>query len=84
MVSAKGHALKQVQTPPKGTRELQFYQKISSSEDPECQRWRELAPEFYGTEMIVGANGKETEHLVLGKSTIIGEEIKHFLSVQKT
>ena len=84
MVSAQGHALKQVQTPPKGTRELQFYQKISSSDDPECQKWRELAPTFHGTEMIAGANGKETEHLVLGKRTIIGVGNKPFLSVQKT
>ena len=49
------------------TRELQFYKKISSSEDPECKKWRELAPAFHGTEMIVGPNGKETEHIVLGK-----------------
>ena len=71
LVSARGHALKQVQTPPKGPRELQFYQIISSSADSECQKWRELAPAFHGTEMIVGENGKATEHLVLGKKMII-------------
>ena len=66
-----GYALKQVQEPPKGPRELQFYQKISSSEDPECKKWRELAPAFHGTEMIVGENGETAEHLVLGSLTIL-------------
>ena len=68
LVSGQGHALKQVQDPPQGPREVQFYQKISSSDDPECLKWRELAPKFHGIEMIVGANGEATEHLVLGKS----------------
>ena len=66
-----GYALKQVQEPPKGPRELQFYQKISSSEDPECKKWRELAPAFHGTEMNVGENGETAEHLVLGTKTIL-------------
>ena len=68
LVSGQGHALKQVQAPPQGPREVQFYQKISSSDDPEFQKWRELAPKYHGIEMIVGASGESTEHLVLGKS----------------
>ena len=68
LVSCQGHCLKQVQAPPKGPRMVQFYQKISSSDDPECLQWRELAPKFHGIEMIVGVNGEATEHLVLGKS----------------
>ena len=68
LVSGQGHALKQVQAPPQGPREVQFYQKISSSDDPDCLKWRQLAPKFHGIEMIVGANGEATEHLVLGKS----------------
>ena len=68
LVSGQGHALKQVQAPPKGPRMVHFYQEISSSDDPECLKWRQLAPRFYGIEKIVGANGEATEHLVLGKS----------------
>ena len=68
LVSGQGHALKQVQAPPQGPREVQFYQKISSSDDPEFQKWRELAPKYHGIEMIVGASGESTEYLVLGKS----------------
>ena len=68
LVNGQGHALKQVQAPPKGPRMVHFYQKISTSDDPECLQWRELAPKFYGIEKVVGANGEATEHLVLGKS----------------
>lgn len=68
LVSGQGHALKLVQAPPQGPREVQFYQKISSSDDPECLQWRELAPKFHGIEMIVGANGVANEYLVLGKN----------------
>ena len=47
--------------------ELEFYQQIYSSEDPESRGWRDLAPEFYGTETIVGNNGVSALYLVLGK-----------------
>ena len=47
--------------------ELEFYQQIYSSEDPESRGWRDLAPHFYGTETIVGDNGESALYLVLGK-----------------
>ena len=47
--------------------ELEFYQQIYSSEDPESRGWRDLAPQFYGTETIVGNNGESALYLVLGK-----------------
>ena len=86
LVSGQGHALKQVQAPPQGPREVQFYQKISSSDDPECLMWRQLAPKFHGIEMIVGANGEATEHLVLGNVDlvlILLGEITSFLIFRK-
>ena len=67
LVSGQGHVLKQVQDPPKGPREVQFYQKISSSDDPECRQWRELAPTFFGIESMEGEDGKSSQYLVLGK-----------------
>ena len=67
LVSGQGHALKQVQDPPQGPREVQFYQKISSSDDPECLKWRELAPTFYGIESMEGADGKSSQYMVLGR-----------------
>ena len=66
LVSDQGHVLKQVQDPPKGPRELQFYQKITSSDDPECLKWRQLAPKYHGIELIAGMSGELTGHLVLG------------------
>ena len=49
-------------------RELDFYQKISNSYDPEYQKWKEVAPKFFGTEIFHGVDGESTECLVLGKS----------------
>ena len=71
LVSGQGHVLKQVQDPPQGPREVQFYQKITSSEDPECLQWRELAPKFYGIELMEGADGKSSQYLVLGILLIV-------------
>ena len=48
-------------------RELDFYQNLSNSSDPECQQWKELAPKFFGTEIFHGENGESTQCLVLGK-----------------
>ena len=48
-------------------RELDFYQRISNSSDPEYQQWREVAPKFFGTEIFHGENGESTQCLVLGK-----------------
>ena len=47
--------------------ELEFYQQIYSSEDPESRGWRDLAPQFYGTETIIGDDGESAQYLVLGK-----------------
>ena len=68
LVSSQGHALKQVQGPPKGTREVEFFQQITSSDDPECQQWRELAPKFHGIETIIRENGESSQHIVFGLS----------------
>lgn len=48
-------------------RELEFYQKISNSSDPDFQQWREVAPNFFGTETFYGDNGESCKCLVLGK-----------------
>ena len=66
LVNGQGHVLKKVTDPPRGQREVQFYQKITSSDDPECLKWRQLAPKYHGIELIAGVSGELTEHLVLG------------------
>ena len=71
LVSGQAHALKKVTDPPRGPREVQFYQKISSSDDAECRQWREVAPTFFGIESMEGADGKSSQYLVLGKCIII-------------
>ena len=48
-------------------RELDFYQRISNSSDPEYQKWKEVAPKFFGTEIFQGGDGESTQCLVLGK-----------------
>ena len=70
LVNGQGHVLKKVTDPPRGQREVQFYQKISSSDDPECRQWRELAPTFFGIESMEGEDGKSSQYLVLGKTSL--------------
>ena len=54
----------------KAERELEFYQKISNSPNPEFQQWREVAPNFFGTETFYGENGESCQCLVLGKCCV--------------
>ena len=70
LVSPLGRALKPVQpTKTGGRREVEFYQKVSTSADPEVQQWRELAPKFYGIESVVREDGESSEHLVMENLT---------------
>ena len=66
LVSGLGHALKPIQPAETGgLREVEFYQKVSRSTDPEIQRWRDLAPKYYGIETVVREDGEASEHMVL-------------------
>ena len=66
LVSGLGHALKPIQPAETGgLREVEFYQKVSRSTDPEIQRWRDLAPKFYGIETVVREDSEASEHMVL-------------------
>jgi len=56
-----GRVLKPQQPPPKGIRELGFYQNISTSSDPDDVMIRRVVPEFYG----VAKNERGEEFLVL-------------------
>ena len=70
LVSGLGYALKPIQPAETGgLREVRFYQNVSRSTDPEVQRWRELAPKFYGIETVVRENGETSEHMVLENLT---------------
>ena len=66
LVNGLGRALKPIQPAETGgLREVEFYQKVSRSTDPEIQRWRDLAPKFYGIETVVREDGEASEHMVL-------------------
>lgn len=59
-----GFVLKPVQAPPKGEREMSFYQQISSSLLPVDTEMYALTPKFYGTERLRGAvhEGENAHH----------------------
>ena len=66
LVSGQDHVLKPVQNPPRGLREVAFYENISTSTDPECEQWRDLAPHFYGLETVTMEDGTTSQYLKLG------------------
>jgi len=71
LVHESGFVLKPVQAPPKGTREVAFYQSINSSEDEFDQRLVQLTARFYGTQAVKVQNGVVglSDYLVLENLT---------------
>lgn len=71
LVHESGFVLKPVQAPPKGTREVAFYQSINSSEDEVDQRLVQLTARFYGTQAVKVQNGVVglSDYLVLENLT---------------
>ena len=66
LVNGLGLALKPIQPAETGgLREVEFYQNVTASTDAELQRWRELAPKFYGIETVVREDSEASEHMVL-------------------
>merc|ERR1719334_1132013 len=57
LMHQSGFVLKPVQGPPKGEREVSFYQKISTSEHPIDKELVRLTAKFYGTESVKVHNG---------------------------
>merc|ERR550517_1995828 len=71
LVHESGFVLKPVQPPPKGTREVAFYQSINSSGDEVDQRLVQLTARFYGTQAVKVQNGVVglSDYLVLENLT---------------
>jgi len=71
LVHESGFVLKPVQPPPKGTREVAFYQSINSSEDPVDRLLVQLTARFYGTQEVKIQNGVVglSDYLVLENLT---------------
>ena len=66
IVSSLDHVLKPVQARPGGLREVAFYEKISSSSDPELQQWQDFAPKFHGLETVTKEDGTTSQYLRMG------------------
>jgi len=61
-----GFVLKPVQAPPKGLREIGFYQAISGSNDPIDIKFTEFTAKYFGTETVESSNcGELGEDLYL-------------------
>lgn len=69
LVSGLDHVLKPVQNPPRGPREVAFYEKISTSNDPELEQWRDHAPHFHGLETVTKEDGTTAQYLILENLT---------------
>ena len=68
-----GLVLKPVQAPPRGLREVTFYQGLYSSLREDDLRMRNFAPKYFGTENVKMSNGEFSEFIVLGKAIILEE-----------
>ena len=64
--SSPDQVLKAVQSSPGGLREVSFYEKISTSSDPELQQWRDLAPKFHGLKNVTKEDGTTSQYMILG------------------
>ena len=67
IVSGHDHILK---PEPEG-KEVAFYEKISTSSDPELKQFRDLAPQFHGLETVTKEDGTTSQYLKLGISKIV-------------
>jgi len=69
LMHESGFVLKPIQAPPKGTREVSFYQTIATSSVSSDIQFRNLTAKFFGTESVMMSNGEYCEYLVLENLT---------------
>jgi len=69
LMHESGFVLKPVQAPPKGLREVSFYQTISTSTTETDVKFKRLTAKFFGTDSVKLANGDLSEYLVLENLT---------------
>jgi len=69
LMHESGFVLKPVQVPPKGSREVNFYQNISTSTIETDRQFKALTAKFFGTESVKLSNGENSEYLVLENLT---------------
>lgn len=59
------YVLKPVEKESHGKREIDFYRKVTSSEDPVCLDLKTLIPEFYGTELLTWNESSKCSIIIL-------------------
>jgi len=69
LLHEEGFVLKPVQAPPKGHREVEFYQHISTSVNQIDARLYSLMPKFYGTERVKGQSLCHEQYIILENLT---------------
>jgi len=69
LLHESGFVLKPVQAPPKGLREVTFYQTISTSTTETDSKFKALTAKFFGTDSVKLSNGDHSEYLVLENLT---------------
>jgi len=69
LMHESGFVLKPVQAPPKGAREVSFYQTISTSTIETDVQFKALTAKFFGTESVKESSGDLSEYLVFENLT---------------
>ncbi|KAF4525751.1 hypothetical protein B566_EDAN002011 [Ephemera danica] len=68
LINEQGHVLKPIEGPVRGTREVNFYKQIQSSDDPIIQELKSFVPAYYGTKKLPW-NEEEVDYIVLSNAT---------------
>jgi len=69
LIDKEGCILKPVQAPPRGEREVAFYETITNSTDPGVHAFEKYTPKFFGVKTRRNSKGEETEFLVIENLT---------------
>lgn len=69
LIDKEGCILKPVQAPPRGEREIAFYETITNSTDPGVHAFEKFTPKYFGVKTRRNSKGDETEFLVIENLT---------------
>lgn len=69
LVDKEGCILKPLQAPPRGEREVAFYETITNSTDPGVHAFEKYTPKYFGVKTRRNKEGEESEFLVIENLT---------------
>ncbi len=79
---ADGRLLKPLQPPPKGTREVGFYEKVNASDDPTDLEIRKCLPKFFGVETFSVSKGEPAAEYIVLEDLTEGRELPNVMDIK--